>query len=599
MLRSVSSLTVAVLLAGSGLVVTPVAAVAPPLYTGVIDSSPALGFGGSDMLRSVVDSKGVNHVLELGGRYLTDRNGYWTATIVPGAIDIAADGSGMVVIATVNAGDASLVTDSAGVFTTEAIPGPSTDCWGSLRAIAVAPNGDVHAVWTGWPPTTSTWCVAHRVRSGGTWGASQELSNPGGLWTFIGAAYPITGQKLVVDGDGLGHFIYAAAATPASPTACNADKPNGLCMLDLALTESPTMAVVGHFAGQVSAYRAASGALDLAVPENANSTTSLGLHWLTNAGGPWADEIASGDSAFDPLVTDSPAGPEIFYFTGGGAVTPGLYRVSKGLSGWSSRVLLAAGGGDPVGGQDAAGNTHVAWVQPKSASDPSGVVALQAPDAVAPTVGAPLAKPTAGQKVGSIVPFTITWPRYDNLSGYAATTVRQETGSTWTTVASWTTATSVRRSLTPGSTSYAFRVQGRDKAGNLSSIATGPALRVTVADQTTTAAKYSGTWHTQSSTSFWKSSVRYASSASAAATYTFTGRSFAFVGTYGPTRGYAEIYVDGDLLGHVNTYRSTVTYRVVVWSIAWPSNGKHTITVKPWGQGSHRRIDVDGFVYSH
>src|SRR4051812_30460741 len=53
------------------------------------------------------------------------------------------------------------------------------------------------------------------------------------------------------------------------------------------------------------------------------------------------------------------------------------------------------------------------------------------------------------------------------------------------------------------------------------------------------------------------------------ATVTFSGRSFAWVSTFGSTRGSAKIIIDGVWIATVDTHRSSTTYRAVAWAGTW------------------------------
>jgi hypothetical protein len=54
--------------------------------------------------------------------------------------------------------------------------------------------------------------------------------------------------------------------------------------------------------------------------------------------------------------------------------------------------------------------------------------------------------------------------------------------------------------------------------------------------------------------------------------------------------------VDGVLVKTVSTYRSSFQGRRVIWSMAFPSSGTHTVRIEVVGTAGHPRVDLDAFV---
>jgi hypothetical protein len=113
------------------------------------------------------------------------------------------------------------------------------------------------------------------------------------------------------------------------------------------------------------------------------------------------------------------------------------------------------------------------------------------------------------------------------------------------------------------------------------------------------AVHYYGTWPTVSSTSCSGGSERYATSAGASATYTFTGRSIGFVTTTSATRGTARIYVGGVLLATVDLRSSTTRYRVIAWQGHWSTYATRTIKIVVSGTAGRPRVDLDAFAVTN
>ena len=73
----------------------------------------------------------------------------------------------------------------------------------------------------------------------------------------------------------------------------------------------------------------------------------------------------------------------------------------------------------------------------------------------------------------------------------------------------------------------------------------------------------------------------------------FTGRSVAFHGPVGPTRGRAEVWVDGKRVGVVDLRAGTFHPRRVLFEKRWRSAGTHTVKLVVLGTkgGSHVTVD--------
>jgi hypothetical protein len=90
--------------------------------------------------------------------------------------------------------------------------------------------------------------------------------------------------------------------------------------------------------------------------------------------------------------------------------------------------------------------------------------------------------------------------------------------------------------------------------------------------------------------------VKYTTSKGAWAKFTFTGSSVAWVAAMGPSRGAADVYVDGVYKGKVGLYSSTYKARQIVFAYNWAGNGSHTIKIVARGTSGHPRVDIDAFV---
>ncbi len=159
------------------------------------------------------------------------------------------------------------------------------------------------------------------------------------------------------------------------------------------------------------------------------------------------------------------------------------------------------------------------------------------------------------------------------------------------------TSTTLTRQLNPDS-NYRFRVQVRDRAGNLSAWAYGPVFTVASQQENNGAVAYGGTWTREATSGAYRGYARYASASGATATFRFTGRNVAWIAPKGTKGGKAEVYVDGTYAATVNLYSTTELPRRVVFARSWGSTASHTLRVRVVGVYG-RHVGVDAFVALH
>jgi beta-N-acetylhexosaminidase len=216
-------------------------------------------------------------------------------------------------------------------------------------------------------------------------------------------------------------------------------------------------------------------------------------------------------------------------------------------------------------------------------------------DATAPATTTPQPRLSASSTLGtSTVPVATSWSAKDACGISAYTVQRRTSGGTWTTQSLPSpTATSVSQSLSPG-VAYGFVARATDGAGN-----TGPwAFSATVEPfvrESSSVVQFSGAWLSVSASGYSGGSTRYASAKGASATYTFTGTSVGWVAATGPTRGSAQVYIDGVYQATVSLYASTTSLRRIVFAWSASKQATHTIRVVVLGTAGHPRVDVDAF----
>ena len=106
---------------------------------------------------------------------------------------------------------------------------------------------------------------------------------------------------------------------------------------------------------------------------------------------------------------------------------------------------------------------------------------------------------------------------------------------------------------------------------------------------------YHGTWSSASSSRYIGGHVKYAKARSASATFSFTGTKVSWIGPVGPTRGKANVYVDGKYIRSVNTYASTFVAQKALFGFSWSSQGGHTLKVIVAGTAGHPMVAIDAF----
>jgi hypothetical protein len=225
-----------------------------------------------------------------------------------------------------------------------------------------------------------------------------------------------------------------------------------------------------------------------------------------------------------------------------------------------------------------------------------GVFAGTRIDVTAPTVTAPTSRISGDKPISAgKVTVRVDWSGSDSGAGVARYEVAQSTnGGAWGTVSTNLLVPRFSKALSTG-TDYRFRVRAIDRAGNASSWANGSTFRLAGYQDSHSAIRYSDSWTKSSSTAYWGGSTRRSSTTSASATFTFTGRSVAWVAPKGPTRGSARIYINGSYVESISLYSATAAPTQVVGVWKWSSVATRSISVRVRGTSGHPRVDVDGF----
>lgn len=218
-------------------------------------------------------------------------------------------------------------------------------------------------------------------------------------------------------------------------------------------------------------------------------------------------------------------------------------------------------------------------------------------DTIAPSVTAPRRGfVTKTALNGGSILTRIPWSGSDVGSGIVRYELdRQTDASAWSSVSATLTSPVATPALATEHT-YRFRVRAVDQAGNVGAWSYGDTFRVSRFSEGNSRILYSGTWSTSKASVFWGGVAKASSKAGSRASITFTGRSVAWVSSMGPTRGKADVYVNGVKVATVDLYSATSKHQQVVWTGSWTTAGSRTITIRVQGTSGRPRIDLDAFV---
>ena len=272
--------------------------------------------------------------------------------------------------------------------------------------------------------------------------------------------------------------------------------------------------------------------------------------------------------------------------------------------GFSHQVELAAGTatyngsrwGDYLGVAADPGGSGAVWVgteEPAADGRWQTTVRRLAVDGDLPTVTKPAQNIVVPSTLGSSVAVQLTWSGGDATTGIAGYRFGANIDGAGWGFSKSLAGTSIVRRTAFGSVSR-FRVRSEDAYGNRSPWASGPSFITGLQQQG--AAAYTGRWTTEVDSAFSGGRSKYATTAGASVTYTFSGRNVALVSAGGPDRGQAKVYVDGHLSATINTHASTFKGRRIVWQQYWGGSSSHTVKFVVMGTAGHSRFDVDAFL---
>ncbi|MEU0406968.1 peptidoglycan recognition protein [Streptomyces griseorubiginosus] len=184
------------------------------------------------------------------------------------------------------------------------------------------------------------------------------------------------------------------------------------------------------------------------------------------------------------------------------------------------------------------------------------------------------------------VPVTLGWKATD------AQALKQVSLLSPTTATFGPTTTSSNRTAKSGSAST-WSMKAYDIAGNTRT--SSPAYTPMILQETS--ATKSGSWTARSSSSYLGGKSYSSGSKGASLTWTFTGKSAAWVVSRASTSGQAYVYVDGTKVATVDLKSATTKYRQAIWTKSWSSSAQHKIKIVVVGTSGRPTITTDGLVY--
>ncbi|MFF7545976.1 peptidoglycan recognition protein [Streptomyces canus] len=208
-------------------------------------------------------------------------------------------------------------------------------------------------------------------------------------------------------------------------------------------------------------------------------------------------------------------------------------------------------------------------------------------DTTAPTFSTtPKITLRTGTVTTTAAPVTLGWKAADSQA------LKQVSLLSPTTATFGPTTTSSSRSAKPG-TASTWSMKAYDFAGNTRT--SSPSYTPMILQETS--ATKSGSWTTRSSTSYLGGKSYSSATKNASLTWTFTGKSAAWVVSRASTSGQAYVYVDGTKVATVDLKSSTTAYRQAIWTKSWSSSAKHTVKIVVVGTSGRPTITTDGLVY--
>ncbi|MEQ4204035.1 peptidoglycan recognition protein [Actinopolymorpha sp. B9G3] len=186
----------------------------------------------------------------------------------------------------------------------------------------------------------------------------------------------------------------------------------------------------------------------------------------------------------------------------------------------------------------------------------------------------------------SAVPMALAWRATDN------TVLKQVALTAPVTATYGPTVTRTDRTMKSG-TATTWTLKPSDYAGNTT---TGSVSATPVILQESSAVR-SGTWKAKYSSNYLGGKSYTSATKGSSLTWTFTGRSVAWIVSRASGSGQAYVYLDGTKVATIDLKSTTTKYRNAIWTKYWTSNAKHTVKIVVVGTSGRPTITTDGLAY--
>jgi hypothetical protein len=215
----------------------------------------------------------------------------------------------------------------------------------------------------------------------------------------------------------------------------------------------------------------------------------------------------------------------------------------------------------------------------------------------APTANPPILAPAYKLALSGAVaaPVRVTWPAATDPSSKIAGYELQyslDLGPWQPAGTAAGSATSATRTVAL-SRAHQFRIRARDAVGIWSPWVAGPILRLGIVQDASTAMKYSTGWYRSVSKYASGGTTRYTTRRGSYVRLKMNARIMAIVAPVGPTRGTANVYVNGVYQATVSLYSKVAASRRIVWTKTFDADSLKTIEIRSNGTYRRPRIDID------
>ena len=205
-------------------------------------------------------------------------------------------------------------------------------------------------------------------------------------------------------------------------------------------------------------------------------------------------------------------------------------------------------------------------------------------------------KLTNNTQIGSdgSVPVTLAWQGLDDRSGISSYLMyASEDGGTYVPIGSPST-NSLTTTMASGH-NYVFAVAAYDLAGNFSGYSYSRTFHAAIFEEKRSQWSFAGTWTSSSQSDASGGSLKFTTTAGAAATFTYTGFSVGFVSRVDTNLGNATVQYDALAPVNVSLHGASAIPRQIKY-VNNDVRGNHTVVVANVGTPAHPQIDVDAMV---